>query len=30
MTFLMRSIALGKERYGLPEREEGIWTHFMR
>lgn len=30
MTFLMRSIALGKERYGLPGREEGIWTHFVR
>ncbi len=30
MTFLMRSIELGREKYGLPEREEGIWTHFMR
>jgi multimeric flavodoxin WrbA len=30
MTFLMRSIALGRERYGLPEREPGIWTHFVR
>ena len=30
MTFLMRSIQLGKEKYGLPEREEGIFTHFVR
>ena len=30
MTFLMRSIALGKERYGLPEKEEHEWTHFIR
>lgn len=30
MTFLMRSIALGRERYGLPEREPGVWTHFVR
>ena len=30
MVFLMRSIELGKERYGLPEREPGIWTHFVR
>ena len=30
MTFLMRSIALGKERYGLPEKEEHEWTHFVR
>ena len=30
MTFLMRSIELGRERYGLPEREEGVWTHFVR
>ena len=30
MTFLMRSIELGKERFGLPEREEGVWTHFVR
>jgi multimeric flavodoxin WrbA len=30
MTFLMRSIELGREKYGLPEREEGIWTHFVR
>ena len=30
MTFLMRSIALGKERYGLPEREKRVATHFIR
>lgn len=29
MTFLMKSIALGKERYGLPEKEEHLWTHFI-
>ena len=28
--FLVKSIALGKERYGLPEREEWIPTHFIR
>ena len=30
MVFLMRSIALGKEKYGLPERERGQWTNFIR
>lgn len=30
MTFLMNSIALGKEKYGLPEKEEHQWTHFIR
>ena len=30
MTFLMKSIALGKEKYGLPEKEEHEWTHFIR
>ena len=30
MTFLMKSIALGKEEYGLPDREEHQWTHFVR
>lgn len=30
MTFLMKSIALGKEQYGLPETEERAWTHFIR
>ena len=30
MLFLMRSIALGKEKYGLPEKEKGAWTNFIR
>ena len=30
MTFLMKSIALGKEKFGLPEKEERIATHFIR
>jgi multimeric flavodoxin WrbA len=30
MVFLMRSIALGRERYGLPEQEETAFTHFVR
>ena len=30
MTFLMRSIELGKEKYGLPEQEERVFTHFIR
>ena len=30
MTFLMRAIALGKEKYGLPEKEPWIGTHFVR
>lgn len=30
MTFLMKSIALGKEKYGLPEKEDWIPTHFIR
>lgn len=31
MAFLMKSIALGKEKYGLPEAEaEKQWTHFIR
>ena len=30
MTFLMKSIALGKERYGLPEQEPFIQTNFIR
>ncbi len=29
MTFLMKSIALGREKYGLPEKEEHVWTHFI-
>ena len=30
MVFLMKSIALGKEKYGLPEREKPIPTNFIR
>ena len=30
MTFLMKSIALGKEKYGLPEKEAWQPTHFIR
>ena len=30
MTFLMKSIALGKEKFGLPEKEAWIPTHFIR
>ncbi|MBR2810667.1 MAG: flavodoxin family protein [Solobacterium sp.] len=30
MTFLMKSIALGKEAYGLPEKEARVSTHFIR
>ena len=30
MTFLMKSIALGKEKFGLPEKEERVATHFIR
>lgn len=30
MTFLMKSIALGKEKFGLPETEERMSTHFIR
>lgn len=29
MAFLMKSIALGKEKYGLPEKEEWVGTHFI-
>ena len=29
MTFLMKSIALGREKYGLPAKEEHVWTHFI-
>ncbi len=29
MIFLMKSIALGREKYGLPEKEEHVWTHFI-
>ena len=30
MVFLMKSIALGKEAYGLPEKEKSLWTNFIR
>lgn len=30
MTFLMRSIQLGKEKFGLPEAEEKTYTNFIR
>ena len=30
MAFLMKSIALGKEKFGLPEKEEPLRTHFIR
>ena len=30
MAFLMKAIALGKEKYGLPVREKGIATNFIR
>ena len=29
MTFLMKSIALGKETFGLPEKEKRVWTNFI-
>lgn len=29
MIFLMRSIQLGKEQFGLPEKEEHLWTNFI-
>jgi len=30
MSFLMKSIALGKKKYGLPEKEETVMTNFIR
>ena len=30
MSFLMKSIALGKEKYGLPEKEKHVFTNFIR
>ena len=30
MSFLMKSIALGREAYGLPEKEPRVATHFIR
>ena len=29
MSFLMKSIALGKEKYGLPKKEDRVWTNFI-
>ena len=29
MSFLMKSIALGKEKFGLPEKEQHAWTNFI-
>lgn len=29
MSFLIKSIALGKEKFGLPKTEEQVWTHFI-
>ena len=30
MAFLMKSIALGKEKYGMPEKEKRQSTNFIR
>lgn len=30
MVFLMKSIAAGKEQFGLPDTEEHVWTNFIR
>ncbi|MBQ7359555.1 MAG: flavodoxin family protein [Lachnospiraceae bacterium] len=30
MSFLMKSIVLGKEKYGLPQQEPHQWTNFIR
>lgn len=30
MAFLMKSIELGREKYGLPKKEEHVWTNFIR
>ena len=30
MAFLIKSIQLGKEKYGIPEREPAVWTNFIR
>ena len=29
MTFLMKSIALGKEKFGMPKTEDRLFTHFI-
>ena len=30
MSFLIKSIALGKEKFGLPEKEKHLWTNFIQ
>jgi hypothetical protein len=30
MTFLMKSIALGREKFGIPEKEKKIFTSFIK
>ncbi len=30
MSFLIRAIALGKEKYGIPEKESRAYTNFIR
>jgi len=30
MSFLIKSIALGKEQFGLPEKEPRIYTNFVK
>lgn len=29
MVFLIKAISLGKEKYGLPEKEKHLWTNFI-
>ena len=29
MSFLIKSLALGKEKFGLPEKEKHLWTNFI-
>jgi multimeric flavodoxin WrbA len=29
MAFLLKSIALGKEKFGLPKKEDRLWTNFI-
>lgn len=30
MSFLMKSIALGREEFGIPEKEATVYTNFVR
>ncbi|MCR4618008.1 MAG: flavodoxin family protein [Lachnospiraceae bacterium] len=30
MAFLIKSIKLGKDEYGVPEKEQKVWTNFIR